>query len=107
MRLGMAAYLVPFVFVYWPALVLWHEAEALQLIAALGGGILAVIGMAGLGERYLFRPLSWLKLAMLAGCIPLIMHPALWANALAAAIAFGVIWTEYRATRLKTASLPL
>ena len=101
MRLGMAAYIVPFVCVYWPALVLWNEAEPLQLIAALGGGVLAVICMACLGERYLFRPLGWVKLAILAACIPLVMHPAIWANVLAAALALGVIGTEYRLARLR------
>ncbi|WP_274425262.1 TRAP transporter permease [Chelativorans sp. YIM 93263] len=100
MRLGMAAYIVPFIFVYWPSLVLWQEAEPLRLIAALGGGVLTVVCMAGLGERYLFRALTVPKLSAFAVSIVLIMHPAVWANLLAAALVLGIVMLEYLNVRV-------
>jgi TRAP transporter 4TM/12TM fusion protein len=97
MRLGMAAYLVPFIFVYWPSLVLWHEAEPLRLIAAIIGGGTAVIAMAAIGERWMTRPLRLWQLAALASAIVLVMHPAEIANVLAVAIVGGIGFMEWRA----------
>ncbi|GHC35865.1 TRAP transporter permease [Aidingimonas halophila] len=97
MRLGMAAYLVPFIFVYWPALVQWQDASPWQLAIALVGGVLAVVCMAGIGERFLTRGLAHYKVIALAGCILLIMYPALWANLAALVIAGAIFVIEYRA----------
>jgi TRAP-type uncharacterized transport system fused permease subunit len=57
MRLGIVAYLVPFVFVFHPALILVSPPGeiALTVITAGLGVILLGIGCAG----YLFRPLGW------------------------------------------------
>ncbi|MBI3634768.1 MAG: TRAP transporter fused permease subunit [Candidatus Rokubacteria bacterium] len=57
MRLGIVAYIVPFVFVFHPALIFkgaWPEI-ILAVVTASIGTILLGIGCAG----YLFRPLSW------------------------------------------------
>ena len=74
MRLGIVAYIVPFVFVYHPALILrggWLDIVAAVFTASLGV-ILLGIGCAG----YLFRPLGWAKRAWpcLAG-VSLILPP--------------------------------
>jgi TRAP-type uncharacterized transport system fused permease subunit len=61
MRLGIVAYVVPFVFVYHPALIL-HGAPGeivVTFLTASIGVILLGIGCAG----YLFRPLPWWKRA--------------------------------------------
>src|SRR5213596_179347 len=61
MRLGIVAYIVSFVFVYHPALILrggWLDIVAAVFTASLGV-ILLGIGCAG----YLFRPLGWAKRA--------------------------------------------
>ena len=59
MRLAIAAYLVPFVFAFHPALILHGTLGdiVLTIITASIGVILLGIGCAG----YLFRPLSWAK----------------------------------------------
>lgn len=99
MRLGVAAYLVPFIFVYWPSIILWQQADPMRLAFGLAGGVVAVICMAAIGEQYLYRRLGWVKLLILAGCIVLIMHPAVWANVTAFAIVGGLAFLEWRATR--------
>ncbi|MBE0531728.1 MAG: TRAP transporter permease [Rhodospirillales bacterium] len=99
MRLGMAAYLVPFVFVYWPSLVMWHDASPLRLGLAIMGGAVAVFCMGGLGEMYLTRRLSWFKMGLLGIAIVLVLHPANLANVAAVAIALYVGGTEYLAAR--------
>lgn len=97
MRLGMAAYLVPFIFVYWPALVLWREAEPLTLLLSILGGGVGVFCMAAIGERYITRTLSYPKVAALAAAVVLVMHPAAIANVAAFAIVATVGLLEYRA----------
>ncbi|MDO9501795.1 TRAP transporter permease [Falsiroseomonas sp.] len=97
MRLGMAAYLVPFIFVYWPALVLWHEMPVLSVLLAVMGGLVGVFCMGALGERYLTRPLPIWKMGLLAVAIVLVMHPAGIANFAAVGIALFVGITEYLA----------
>jgi hypothetical protein len=73
MRLGIAAYLVPFYFVYWPAPVHWDQAPLLDIVLALGGGAVAIFCIGGLGEQFLLRRLLWYKLALLAAGIVLIL----------------------------------
>lgn len=97
MRLGMAAYLVPFLFVYWPSLILWQDADPVRLVLALAGGVVAVVCMAAIGERYLTRALGWPKLLGLGVSIVLIMHPAELANIAAFLLAGAIFLVEYRA----------
>jgi len=59
MRLCSIAYVVPFLFVFSPSLLLighWHEV-VLSVITAIVGSILLGVGIVG----YLFRPVGWLK----------------------------------------------
>ncbi len=97
MRLGVAAYLVPFIFVYWPALVFWHQAPVIDVVIAVLGGLVAVFCMGGLGERYLTRMLPWWKACLLAVAVALVLHPAPIANILAVAVTLFVAVTEYLA----------
>ncbi|MGF1627637.1 MAG: TRAP transporter permease [Alphaproteobacteria bacterium] len=106
MRLGMAAYIVPFIFVYWPALVMWDEAPLYRVLLAICGGAIAVFSMGAIGERYLTRTLSWPKMALLMAATGLVMHPASLANVAAAAIAIFVGVTEYRARRRPEPAAP-
>ncbi len=61
MRLGIVAYIVPFVFVFHPALILKASLGEIfvAILTASAGVILLGIGCAG----YLFRPLGWGKRA--------------------------------------------
>jgi TRAP transporter 4TM/12TM fusion protein len=73
MRLGIVAYIVPFVFVYHPALIL--EGSVLEIVgtvltASVGVGLLGV-GCAG----YLFRPLGWLRRVWTIAAATLLILP--------------------------------
>jgi len=94
MRLGIAAYLVPFYFVYWPALVHWSEAPLLDVLLAIGGGVVAIFCIAGLGEQYLLRRLPWYKSGLMALGVLLILHPNDFSHALAVLLAGYVLLTE-------------
>lgn len=74
MRLGIVAYIVPFIFVYHPALIL--EGSALEVVTTV---ITASVGVALLGiacAGYLFRPLGWLRrLWAIAAAMLLLLPP--------------------------------
>jgi TRAP-type uncharacterized transport system fused permease subunit len=75
MRLGIVAYIVPFVFVFHPALIFegtWGQIVGATVTASLGV-ILLGIGCAG----YLFRPLGWVRRAVIILAGLLLISPPL------------------------------
>jgi TRAP transporter 4TM/12TM fusion protein len=96
MRLGIVAYIVPFVFVYHPALVLQGSATEILLatVSACAGVLLLAVGCVG----FLFRPLGLVRRALfLAAGLLLIPAPtsAAWLAANVVAILGGallVVW---------------
>lgn len=95
MRLGMAGYLVPFYFVYWPVLVSRAEGTITEITLALLGGAVAVFCMALVGENYFTRKLPLWKLSILIICIVLIIYPSYLSQIIATAVAFYVGVSEY------------
>ena len=100
MRLGVVAYVVPFVFVFHPALI-GHGTLAeilLTMFTASVGVVLLGIGCAG----YLYRPLSWPKRAWVWAAAALLMMPPLgWlsvavADTIGLAIGLALIGWERR-----------
>jgi len=93
MRLGIVAYIVPFVFVYHPALILVGTAMEIvvTLFTASVGVILLGIACAG----YLFRPLGWMRRGWAAlAALLLILPPQDWVPVLlidVAGLALGLV----------------
>ena len=108
MRLGVAAYVVPFVFVFHPALILKGTPQevAMAVVTASIGVVLVGISAAG----YLFRPLSWEKRALigLAGLL-LIPSPsgAYWiaANVIGLALGLAVVLWEWNRSAVRDVPL--
>lgn len=91
MRLGIVAYVIPFVFVFQPALILHAGAGEILLatVLAAAGTVLLAIGCAG----YLFRPLTWpARTAFVAAGLLLLARPgaAGWLAANAAGLGAGI-----------------
>jgi TRAP-type uncharacterized transport system fused permease subunit len=102
MRLGVAAYVVPFVFAIHPALILKGTAQEIfvAIIASAVGVILLGIGCAG----YLFRPLGWVKRGILWLACLLLLLPS-WSGVFliidAVGVALGLVvflWEWNRST---------
>jgi len=102
MRLGIVAYIVPFVFVYHPALIFkgsWGEIVVSAATAAVGVYLLGV-GCVG----WLMRRLSWARRAWaVAAATLLIMPPFPWlpelaGDALGIALGGALVFTEWSAT---------
>ena len=108
MRLGIVAYVIPFVFVFHPALI-GHgglgEILVTMLTASIGVVLLG-IGCAG----YLFRPLSWWKRGWAWAAAALLMMPPLaWldpavADVTGLAIGLALVIGERRARPIGAAS---
>jgi TRAP transporter 4TM/12TM fusion protein len=95
MRLGIAAYLVPFIFAYKPALLL--QGTPMQVMEAC---IFAVIGVGFIAigvEGFLFRSLDlWKRAVLVAGGI-IVMIPGLSFDALGLCIVAPVLLIEWKA----------
>ena len=113
MRLCAIAYIVPFLFVFSPALLLigrWHEV-ALSIVTAIGGAILFGVALVG----YLFRPIGVLLrvlflVAAIGLLIPIVDHGAhaslTWAsNGIGLALGIALVARERRA-RSRAAAQP-
>ena len=92
MRLGIAAYVVPFVFALHPALILMGTVEEIiiAVVTASVGVIFLGIGCAG----YLFRPLGWVKRGILWLASLLLLLPTwsgVWLIVDALGLALGVL----------------
>ncbi|TVQ40855.1 MAG: TRAP transporter fused permease subunit [Spirochaetaceae bacterium] len=108
MRLGIAAYVVPFYFAFWPMLIT-RDAPVLQIGLAVLGGVITVICLAGLGERYYFRSLPWFKFVLLLAAAPLLIAATTWSQLSGTALVAYVILSElfvYRATKRIPVSAP-
>jgi len=97
-RLAIAAYIVPFIFAYHPALLLqgaFFEVLEAVVTALIGIGLIAVAV-----EGYLFRPLNLLKRILISGGGLLSLIPGWETDLLGLAIALPIIILEWRAHRL-------
>jgi TRAP-type uncharacterized transport system fused permease subunit len=110
MRLCAIAYVIPFLFVFSPSLLLigsWHEV-ALSTVTAISGAILLGVGLVG----YLFRPVGALKralfiLAATALLIPVVpggnLAALTWAvNVAGLALAAALLSIEWLARSLRS-----
>jgi len=102
MRLGIIAYLVPFIFVFDPLLLFQGPAHliVLAVTTAIFGTVVIGIAMAG----YFVRPMGWLNRLLLAlSGIALLIPPGgaiaySWvANAVGGIVAVAIIFAEWRA----------
>lgn len=71
-KLGLATYIVPFMFVYAPAMV--AEGTAVEALIALASGSLAIIALASGIEGWMLRRANWLeRLLLLGACLALVV----------------------------------
>jgi TRAP transporter 4TM/12TM fusion protein len=101
MRLGIVAYVVPFVFAYHPALLM--KGSALDIALAAGTAVLGVVLLGIGGAGYLFRPLGWGQRAWAALAGLLLLPPLsswVWvvANVVGLALGLLLVLVEWAAT---------
>jgi TRAP-type uncharacterized transport system fused permease subunit len=101
MRLGVAAYIVPFIFAYSPALLLiGSPAEIIRaIISGLIGMILIAIGL----EGYLFRHLGWFERILSFGGGIGLMAPFWLSKGIGMALLLTLLLQQWAANRLARA----
>ncbi len=104
MRLGIAAYLVPFVFVYNPGLLLLDK--PLGIVMAIVTAIVGITSLAIGVEGHLFRNLNWpQRILLIGGGITLAVSSSVEQiyAVIAMIVAVGWHWLSIRATNNKLA----
>jgi TRAP transporter 4TM/12TM fusion protein len=101
MRLGVAAYIVPFIFAYSPALLLiGSPVEIIRaIISGLMGMILIAIGL----EGYLFRHLGWFQRILSFGSGIGLMAPFWFSKGIGMALLLVLLLQQWAANRLARA----
>lgn len=94
MRLGIAAYIVPFIFAYHPALLL--QGNFLDVTISILGAVIGISLVAVASEGYLFREFNWLERIFFATAGCLIMIPGIYTFILGIAIALPLIVMSWR-----------
>ena len=90
-RLGIVAFLVPFILVYNPALVL--IGEPLEIVLAIVTAVVGVFALSVGVERYLFTKTNWLQTILAAGAGITMMVPGLWSDVIGfVVLALVLLW---------------
>jgi TRAP-type uncharacterized transport system fused permease subunit len=98
LRLGIAAYIVPFIFAYHPALLL--QGTFLEVLVGVATAVIGIGLIAIAVEGYLFRPLSWPRRMLLCGGGLLSLIPGWKTDLLGLAIALPVVFWEWKIHRV-------
>ena len=105
MRLGVAAYLVPFIFAYRPGLIL--EGNILQIIQACTATGIAISLIAIGLEGFLFRPLHpWKRIGLFIGGL-FLMFPGTLTDIVGICIVLPILFIEWKARRARALRPPL
>ena len=96
-RLSIAAYIVPFIFVYHPALLL--QGTVFEVLEAVVTAVIGISLVAIAVEGYLFRPLDWVRRILLCGGGIITMIPGWKTDLLGLAIALPIVFWEWKKNR--------
>jgi TRAP transporter 4TM/12TM fusion protein len=101
-RLGVAGFIIPFIFAFWPALLMqgpWYSILHALVPAAFGVGGLA-IGVIG----WVFRPVGWLLRFYFIAAGMLMLVPGWWTDLVGALLFFPVLFLLRRSARERAAT---
>jgi TRAP transporter 4TM/12TM fusion protein len=96
-RLSIAAYIVPFIFVYHPALLL--QGSFFEVAQAVVTALIGISFVAIAVEGYLFQPLGWLRRFFLGGAGLLCIIPGWKTDLLGLAVGLSIIFWEWKINR--------
>ena len=99
-KLGIAAFLIPFIFVYNPEMLLFGvEGHAFEAIWMVLSSVIGIIALASGVEGYLLTNMRWYdRIAVIVGGLLLVI-PGLVTDAIGAAILVGVIFLQIHKKR--------
>jgi len=90
MRLGLAGYIVPFMFVYGPAMFV-AQAPWTETVLALATGSIGTLALAGAVIGYLIRPATWAERGVLLVASLLLIRPGLVTDVVGLGLLLAVV----------------
>ena len=101
-RIGIAAFLIPYVFVYSPEIMM--QGSPLGIVLGTTRAVLGVACLAGAAQGWLLVRATWLERLLLLGGAFFFVWPALWADALALVLTAVVVALHLRRRALARAA---
>jgi TRAP-type uncharacterized transport system fused permease subunit len=96
-KLGMAGFLIPFAFVFQPALLL--QGTLLEILKGAGLTALGVACLAASLIGYIWSPLNWLQRSLFIGAAALLVFPTLGMEILGVGLALTLFfWARMKRT---------
>lgn len=102
-RLGLPAYIVPFMFVYGPSLLLVGTLS--EIVITVMTALLGVMLLAVAGEGYLFSPLNKIERVIAFVASILLIAPTLWTTIPGLVLGAFLVITNYKTRKLSTAKV--
>ena len=99
-RLGIVAFLVPFILIYNPALVL--IGEPFEIVLATVTGIIGVFALSIGVERWLFTKTNWIQTLMALGAGLTMMVPGIWSDIIGLGVLALVFFWQWQSRKQKT-----
>ena len=93
-KLAIAAFLLPFMFVYQPALIL--QDSVIDIIIAIIFACIGLLAVASGVEGYFTRRLNWWKRLILVVVGIVVTYPELLGSIMGSIVIFTILWMEYR-----------
>jgi len=101
-RLGIAKYVLPFVFVYTPGML--FEGDWLHSVMGIIGGFGGIYALTVTTEGWMFEKVGWLTRVIMAVCALALFHPNLMTDLLGWVILAIMVWVNL--SRLRKAGAP-
>ncbi|CAN5447780.1 TRAP transporter permease [soil metagenome] len=105
MKLAIAGFIVPYMFVFSPVLLL-SNAEPLEVIPVAATALVGVLMLAVAGEGFLFAKVNWVfRIILIAGAI-LMLNPSFLSDGIGLAVAVAISLWQWRNRRDKKEAAP-
>ncbi len=104
-RLGIAKYVLPFVFIYAPGMLFVGSWQ--QIVMSILGGFAGIYALTVTTEGWMFERVGWLTRIVMGACAVLLFHPDLVTDLIGwvfFAVLLGFHYTRLKKNRLKTAA---
>ncbi|MGD8563544.1 MAG: TRAP transporter permease [Desulfarculaceae bacterium] len=96
-RLGIAKYILPFVFIYNPAMV--FEGNWIQIVTAVAGGFAGIYALTVTTEGWMLQKVGWIMRIIMAAVAVMLFHPDLITDLVGWVLFVGLIIFHWRQTK--------
>jgi TRAP-type uncharacterized transport system fused permease subunit len=95
--LGIAKYILPFVFIYNPAMV--FEGNWIQIVTAVAGGFAGIYALTVTTEGWMLEKVGWIMRIIMGAVAVMLFHPDLITDLVGWVLFVGLIIFHWRQTK--------